>query len=164
MLPSLNSIATQVLLTMVHFLWQGAVLFVAVLVTVVLRRRSPNLRYGIQLALLLLMAVCPVVTFFVAIVPPDPQVALQFAPKEPTESVTIIISEPTGDGRPSGRSMRNASQRKLKSNRRVIPVELSRVISQRLSQLLQGIARADRSCTKSSAGAVRIQTSFCGVT
>ena len=98
MLPSLNSIATQVLLTMVHFLWQGAVLFgVAVLVTVVLRRRSPNLRYGIQLALLLLMAVCPVVTFFVAIVPPDPQVALQFAPKEPTESVTIIISEPTGD-------------------------------------------------------------------
>ena len=53
-----------------HFLWQGAVLaLVAAVLAGVLRRASSRIRYGMFVAVLALMAVCPVATYVVAPVP-----------------------------------------------------------------------------------------------
>ena len=51
-------------MTLAHFLWQGAALGLAVfLLGIVLRRASARLRYGVFLAALLAMALCPALTF-----------------------------------------------------------------------------------------------------
>ena len=51
-------------LTLGHFLWQGAAVFLlAVLAGRVLRRSSAQTRYGVFVIALLLMAACPPATF-----------------------------------------------------------------------------------------------------
>ncbi len=53
-----------------HFLWQGAVLALAAAILAgVLRRASSRIRYGTFVAMLALMCLCPVATYFVAPVP-----------------------------------------------------------------------------------------------
>jgi beta-lactamase regulating signal transducer with metallopeptidase domain len=54
----------RLIVTLAHFLWQGAVVFVvAAAAAAFLRRASTNARYTVLVAALLLMAACPPVTF-----------------------------------------------------------------------------------------------------
>jgi len=56
--------SARFVMTLAHFLWQGAAIGVAVfLLGFVLRRASSRLRYGVYLAALLAMALCPLVTY-----------------------------------------------------------------------------------------------------
>jgi beta-lactamase regulating signal transducer with metallopeptidase domain len=65
-------------LTLLHFLLQGTVLAVfAWAVRILLRRARPALRYLVLLALLLLMAAAPVVTFMRCAEPPAPALMTQ---------------------------------------------------------------------------------------
>jgi len=57
--------------TLVHFLWQGALLgLLAWGVLVALRRRNPRIRYGVACAFLALCALAPLLTFFM-LAPPS---------------------------------------------------------------------------------------------
>jgi len=57
-------LSERFVLTLAHFLWQGAAIGVAVfLLGFILRRASSRLRYGVYLAALLAMALCPLATY-----------------------------------------------------------------------------------------------------
>ena len=56
----------RIALTLVHFLWQGLAIAVGLAAILCLFQvRESRTRYGLSLAALVLMTVCPVVTFFV---------------------------------------------------------------------------------------------------
>ena len=84
----------RVLLTLGHFLWQGALIaLIAAAVAWMLRRASARARYGAWVVALLLMTLCPVATFVqlsrmaedppVLAAPPEQASAPPFAPPVP---------------------------------------------------------------------------------
>ena len=85
-----TALLTRIVLTFGHFLWQGAAIALIVLVlSVVLRKSSARLRYVFFLAALMLMAICPVVTFwFVEADETDPVLAQAVEPTLMGESDT----------------------------------------------------------------------------
>ena len=59
-------LCVRLVLTLGHFLWQGAVVTAAgLLVAAAMRRAAASARYAVLLATLLVMALCPLVTFCV---------------------------------------------------------------------------------------------------
>ncbi len=59
-----TAFSARLILTLAHFLWQGTIIFLlVVLMALLLRRASANARYGVFVAALLLMAACPPLTF-----------------------------------------------------------------------------------------------------
>jgi len=71
-------------LTLVHFLWQGsAVVLLAAALLRVMRVRTPNGRYAGYLVAMIVLAACPVVTFFLVepITPSQPLAASQNQPQ-----------------------------------------------------------------------------------
>ena len=60
-----TALSTRIMLTFGHFLWQGAAVALIVLIlSVVLRNSTARLRYVSFLGSLLLMTICPAVTFW----------------------------------------------------------------------------------------------------
>lgn len=67
MLESLSHpIGQRLTLTLLHFLWQGVLVAIALRLALVLfRSRTAQVRYALSLAALIVMGLCPVVTFLV---------------------------------------------------------------------------------------------------
>jgi beta-lactamase regulating signal transducer with metallopeptidase domain len=95
-----HDFALRLTLTLVHFVWQGVGVAVAVAVAGwCLRRSAANLRYGVNVAALMLMAVCFPVTFAVVSTPSGnrtPEVA------EVPDTVVAGVSA-AASGQPTGR-------------------------------------------------------------
>ncbi len=61
-----STLASRLALTLVHFLWQGMLIAILVLlISAALRKKSANLKYSFFVGGLLTMVVCAVVTFVV---------------------------------------------------------------------------------------------------
>ncbi len=84
-----EAICMRLMVTLGHFLWQGlAVGIVALVATMVLRRRSARLRYAVLLGSFLAMTTCPVVTLVVLEAPRGERLtvkSLQNPPPSPSE-------------------------------------------------------------------------------
>ncbi|HEX5106026.1 MAG TPA: hypothetical protein VFV87_19540, partial [Pirellulaceae bacterium] len=60
-----HPVARQLTLALLHFVWQGLAVAVALVLAVeLLGIRRPQARYACSLAALLLMLICPLVTFW----------------------------------------------------------------------------------------------------
>ncbi len=69
-----NTLCIRVVTVLLHFMWQGAAIAAcAAVASVALRRASSRVRYGVLVTLFGVMAVCPVVTFFLVSPQPLPQ-------------------------------------------------------------------------------------------
>ena len=80
--------------TLAHFLWQGTALGALVLVVaLLLRRSSPNTRYTVYVAAMLLMAACPIVTFLVLSAPPAAVMHVEFAQDQPDAVPSPALAE-----------------------------------------------------------------------
>ena len=67
-------LCVRLMTTLLHFFWQGTIVaLLAVFAVALLRPTSSRVRYGVYVMALLLMAVCPVVTFWVAGNRPTPR-------------------------------------------------------------------------------------------
>ncbi|HHH76732.1 MAG TPA: hypothetical protein ENL03_06885, partial [Phycisphaerae bacterium] len=101
-------------LTLLHFLWQAAVIATAALMLIrMLRPGRPQVRYAILLSALAMMAACPIVTFSVVSVPPvNSQVEIASVPEPvdampsgvvelPHESAHIVIASGDTVARPA---------------------------------------------------------------
>lgn len=95
---------TRIVLTFLHFLWQGGAIAVVVSLGMLmfgLRRSSALVRYGIFLAAMLLMSLCPIVTFFCIRLPEsalmhrEQDTAMRIATAALTRSEDIITEEAT---------------------------------------------------------------------
>ncbi len=93
-LPSLDAaIWSQLGLTLVHFVWQGAGLAVLLAIALwLLRRRTPRERYAACAVALLAMAVSPVATFCWLDAPDTPTSATAFRASPNDTSVTLVPS------------------------------------------------------------------------
>ncbi len=78
------ALSLRLILTLAHFLWQGAAIaLIVALLTLSLRRASANARYWLSVAAILTMAACPIVTF--SLLPPSaiPEVVEAATPSLP---------------------------------------------------------------------------------
>lgn len=95
---SAETFSEQLALTLLHFLWQGtAVALVLAILAGLLRLRGPSGRYALNLAALLVMAACPLLTFCwmrhasappTIVAAPSLSVPVHDFAKEPAASVT----------------------------------------------------------------------------
>ena len=82
--------------TLLHFVWQGALIARLVWVAVgVLRRASAHARYTVYLCALLVMAACPLATFLVLDASSEPAPAVSGAP--PTVTGAVAAGEAARD-------------------------------------------------------------------
>src|SRR5947209_10820585 len=97
---ALDAASVRGLVTLAHFLWQGSAVALAVgLALVCLRRRSSSVRYGLAVAGLALMALCPVGTYWyvgppAAVVSPSVAEARSIPPTPGVPAPTVPVPAP----------------------------------------------------------------------
>jgi polysaccharide biosynthesis/export protein len=97
-----NAVAPAVAQTMLHFVWQGFTLWVlALCVLHALRATAPQIRYATFCVLLVLLAICPLVTFGIVFHRPTPGPSIgRPAETLPAPDLSTALSRPPAHGPP----------------------------------------------------------------